>query len=58
MRTDLRLALLLIRGSDRREWWRVALTAVGAMGATGLALGATAIVSLRGQYNVPSRTGC
>ncbi|BAC73099.1 hypothetical protein AQJ43_24400 [Streptomyces avermitilis] len=57
MRTDLRLALLLIRGSDRREWWRVALTAVGAMGATGLALGATAIVSLRGQYNVPLANG-
>ncbi|MET8028440.1 FtsX-like permease family protein [Streptomyces avermitilis] len=57
MRTDLRLALLLIRGSDRREWWRVALTAVGAMGATGLALGAAAIVSLRGQYNVPLANG-
>ncbi|MGW7048558.1 ABC transporter permease, partial [Streptomyces avermitilis] len=57
MRTDLRLALLLIRGSDRREWWRVALTAVGAMGATGLALGAAAIVSLRGQYNVPFANG-
>ncbi|WP_332108896.1 ABC transporter permease [Streptomyces gossypiisoli] len=50
--SDLRLAWLLIRGSDRREWWRVGLTVVGAGLATGFALGAVAIASLEGQYSV------
>ncbi len=48
MRTDLRLAWLLVRGSDRQEWWRIALTAVGAMCATGLGLAAAALASVRG----------
>lgn len=51
MRTDLRLALLLTRGSDRREWWRVALTAVGAALGT-LCLAAVAVASLQGQYSM------
>ncbi|WP_324614213.1 hypothetical protein [Streptomyces kebangsaanensis] len=50
MRTDLRLAWLLVRGSDRQERWRIALTAVGAMCATGLALAAAVLASVRGQY--------
>ncbi|MEW2297415.1 ABC transporter permease [Streptomyces sp. NPDC006743] len=51
MRTDLRLAWLLVRGSGRRESWRIALTAAGAMCATGLALAAVALAALgEGQY--------
>ncbi|MGP4050986.1 FtsX-like permease family protein [Streptomyces sp. 2A115] len=57
MRTDLRLAWLLTRGSDRREWWRVTLTAVGALLATGFALGAVALGSLQGQYSVSFGNG-
>ncbi|MFF3447380.1 ABC transporter permease [Streptomyces sp. NPDC002667] len=52
MTTDLRIALLLTRGSDRREWWRVALTAVGAALATGLCQAAVAVASLQGQYSM------
>ncbi|MEV6193355.1 FtsX-like permease family protein [Streptomyces sp. NPDC051920] len=57
MRTDLRIALLLTRGSDRREGWRVALTAVGAALATGLCLAAVAVAALRGQYSIPLAHG-
>ncbi|WP_413757271.1 FtsX-like permease family protein [Streptomyces sp. MMBL 11-3] len=53
MTGDLRLAWLLTRGSDRREWWRVALTAVGAALATGLGLAAAAVASLDGQVSTP-----
>ncbi|MFJ3665197.1 FtsX-like permease family protein [Streptomyces sp. NPDC090106] len=53
MRADVRLAWLLTRGSDRREWWRVLLTAVGAALATGLGLVVAALVSLEGQRTVP-----
>ncbi|MFE1796625.1 FtsX-like permease family protein [Streptomyces sp. NPDC059517] len=51
MTGDLRLAWLLTRGSDRREWWRVTLTAVGAALATGLGLAAVAVASVRGQVS-------
>ncbi len=57
LRADLRLAWLLTRGSDRREWWRVALTAVGAALATGFALAALAIASVRGYRDVPLGNG-
>lgn len=57
MRTELRLALLLTRGSDRREWWRVTLTAVGAGLATGFALAAAAVASLDGQNSVSLGNG-
>ncbi|WP_371660002.1 FtsX-like permease family protein [Streptomyces sp. NBC_00280] len=57
LRADARLAWLLTRGSDRREWWRVALTAVGAALATGFALAAVAIASIRGQYSVSFGSG-
>ncbi|MEU9289632.1 ABC transporter permease [Streptomyces sp. NPDC048275] len=57
MKTELRLALLLTRGSDRREWWRVTLTAVGAGLATGFGLAAVAVASLQGQYHVSLAAG-
>ncbi|MFG3166759.1 ABC transporter permease [Streptomyces sp. NPDC048200] len=57
MRTDLGLALLLTRGSDRREWWRVTLTAAGAALATGLGLTAVAVLSIRGSRRVPVADG-
>ncbi|MQY32463.1 hypothetical protein SRB17_04120 [Streptomyces sp. RB17] len=49
---DARLAWRLVRGSDRREWWRLGLTAAGAALATGFALAAVALASLHGQYQV------
>ncbi|MFI7399273.1 FtsX-like permease family protein [Streptomyces sp. NPDC049541] len=52
MRADLQLAWLLTRGSDRREGWRVLLTAVGAALATGLGLVIVALLSLDGQLTV------
>ncbi|MDN0196879.1 FtsX-like permease family protein [Streptomyces sp. S.PNR 29] len=52
MRADVRLAFELTRGSDRREWWRIALTATGAALATGFALATVALTSLRGSYDV------
>jgi hypothetical protein len=55
--TDVRMAWLLTRGSDRREWWRVGLTAVGAALATGFALAAVCLASLQGQYAVPVGAG-
>ena len=57
MRTDLRLALLLSRGSNRREWWRTLLTAVGAALATGFGLAAVAIGSLRGYHRSSIASG-
>jgi hypothetical protein len=57
MRADLRLAWLLTRGSDRREWWRVTLTAIGAALATGIGLVIAAIVPLRGQYSMSVADG-
>jgi hypothetical protein len=54
---DLRLAWLLTRGSDRREWWRVGLTAVGAALATGIGLAVVALQSLDGFYAVSFGSG-
>ncbi|MFI6543677.1 ABC transporter permease [Streptomyces prunicolor] len=56
-RADLRLAWLLTRGSDRREWWRVGLTAFGAALATGIGLGVVALLSLDGFYSVSFGSG-
>lgn len=53
MIADLRLAWLLTRGSNRREWWRVTLTAVGAALATGFGLAAVAVASVEGQVSTP-----
>ncbi|WP_327345743.1 FtsX-like permease family protein [Streptomyces europaeiscabiei] len=49
---DLRLAVLLTQGSDRREWWRVTLTGLGAALATGFAMAAGVLTSLDGHYRV------
>ncbi|MFC9507142.1 FtsX-like permease family protein [Streptomyces sp. NPDC057002] len=57
LRADLRIAWELTRGSDRGEWWRVTLTATGAALATGFALTAVALASLRGSYDVPYAAG-
>ncbi|MGW0864639.1 FtsX-like permease family protein [Streptomyces sp. NPDC002611] len=57
MRADVRLAWELTRGSDRGEWWRVTLTATGAALATGFALTAVALASLRGQHRVGYAAG-
>lgn len=58
MGADLRLAWLLTRGSDRREWWRVTLTAVGAALATGIGLAVAALGALQGrQYAVSFGSG-
>ncbi|KJK41675.1 membrane protein [Streptomyces variegatus] len=57
LRSDLRLAWELTRGSGRGEWWRVALTATGAALATGFALAAVALASLRGWHRVPVAAG-
>ncbi|MFJ8081192.1 ABC transporter permease [Streptomyces sp. NPDC096205] len=54
---DLRLARLLVSGSDRREWWRIALTAFGALLATGFALAATVLAAMEGQYRVSVGNG-
>lgn len=54
---DLRLALLLIRGSDRREWWRVTLTGLGAALAAAFGMAAAALASLEGQYRVNMADG-
>ncbi|MFE7842917.1 ABC transporter permease [Streptomyces sp. NPDC057474] len=54
---DLRLALLLTRGSDRREWWRVALTGLGAALATAFGLAAGVLASLEGHHSVDMAAG-
>jgi hypothetical protein len=52
VRTELRLARLLVAGSDRREWWRITLTAFGALLATGFALVAVVLGALRGHHPI------
>ncbi|CAM5592302.1 hypothetical protein [Streptomyces canus] len=54
---DLRLAWLLTRGSDRREWWRIGLTVVGAALATGIGLAVAALNSLDGYHAVSFGAG-
>ncbi|MGW0879328.1 FtsX-like permease family protein [Streptomyces sp. NPDC002671] len=51
MTSDLRLAWLLTRRSDRQEWWRVTLTGIGAALATGLGLVIAVIAPMDGQYS-------
>ncbi|WP_043494973.1 FtsX-like permease family protein [Streptomyces viridosporus] len=51
LRSDLRLAWRLTRGSDRQEWWRITLTALGAALAAGFALAAGVLASLRGGHH-------
>jgi len=52
MKVDLRLAWLLTRGSDRREWWRALLTTVGAVLATGLGLVIAVLVPMTGHHHI------
>ncbi|MFI6404530.1 ABC transporter permease [Streptomyces sp. NPDC050548] len=54
---DLRLAWLLTRGSDRREWWRVLLTAVGAALAAGLGQVVAVLLPLKGHHTVSEGGG-
>ncbi|MFG2542078.1 FtsX-like permease family protein [Streptomyces sp. NPDC048594] len=49
---DVRLARQFVSGSDRREWWRIALTAAGAALATGFALAAVTLASAPDGYTV------
>lgn len=53
MRADAHIAWMLVRGSDRREWWRISLTAVGALLATVFALAAITVAAVRGQVSIP-----
>lgn len=57
MRADVRIAWILARGSERREWWRILLTALGALAATGFALGAVTIAAVPGQVSIPYAHG-
>ncbi|MFF9396736.1 hypothetical protein [Streptomyces griseoluteus] len=57
MRADLRLAWLLTNGSDRREWWRIGLTAVGAACVAAFGAMASAVASVRGYTNLPVAHG-
>ncbi|MFE4212866.1 FtsX-like permease family protein [Streptomyces sp. NPDC056844] len=57
MRADIRMAWTLTRGSGRREGWRIALTALGALAATGFALAAVAVAAVRGQVSIPFAHG-
>ncbi|MGW4227743.1 FtsX-like permease family protein [Streptomyces sp. NPDC004980] len=53
MKADIRIAWILARGSERREWWRILLTALGALAVTGFALGAVTIAAVPGQVSIP-----
>ncbi|MFF8092082.1 FtsX-like permease family protein [Streptomyces sp. NPDC016675] len=55
--TDVRLARQLVRGSDRREWWRISLTAAGAALATGCALAAVTLASVPAGHTVSAFHG-
>ncbi|MFF6938218.1 FtsX-like permease family protein [Streptomyces sp. NPDC008312] len=57
MRADIRMAWTLTRGSGRGEGWRIALTALGALAATGFALAAVAVAAVRGQVSIPFAHG-
>ncbi|WP_329454037.1 ABC transporter permease [Streptomyces sp. NBC_01497] len=57
MRAELRLAWLLTSGSDRREWWRIGLTGVGAAGLAACGGMAAAVASIRGYANLPVAHG-
>ncbi|MFD9497956.1 FtsX-like permease family protein [Streptomyces sp. NPDC060035] len=57
MKADVRIAWILARGSERREGWRIVLTTLGALAATGFALGAVAIAAVPGQVSIPYAHG-
>ncbi|WP_103514648.1 hypothetical protein [Streptomyces sp. SM10] len=57
MKADIRIAWILARGSERREWWRVSLTFLGALLATGFGLAAVTIAAVPGQMSIPYAHG-
>ncbi|MEU9064926.1 ABC transporter permease [Streptomyces sp. NPDC048430] len=57
MRSDIRIAWTLARGSERREWWRISLTFLGALLATGFALAAATVAAVQGQVSIPYAHG-
>ncbi|WP_030905962.1 hypothetical protein [Streptomyces sp. NRRL F-5126] len=57
MRADLQLAWLLTSGSNRREWWRIGLTAVGAAGVAVLGAVAATVVSVHGYVHLSFADG-
>ncbi|MFC5173243.1 hypothetical protein [Streptomyces mutomycini] len=57
MKADIRIAWTLARGSERREWWRISLTLLGALLATGFALAAVTIAAVPGQVSIPYAHG-
>ncbi|MBM7439727.1 ABC transporter permease [Streptomyces sp. HB132] len=57
MKADIRIAWILARGSDRREWWRLSLTLLGALLATGFALVAVTVAAVPGQVSIPYAHG-
>ncbi|MFD5874838.1 FtsX-like permease family protein [Streptomyces sp. NPDC060322] len=57
MRSDIRIAWILARGSERREWWRLSLTLLGALLATAFALAAVTIAAVPGQVSIPYAHG-
>ena len=50
LRGDALLAWALLRGSPRSEWWRLALTALGAALGTGFALAAAVVAVIGTRY--------
>ncbi|MEV3933846.1 ABC transporter permease [Streptomyces sp. NPDC049944] len=57
MKADIRIAWILARGSERREWWRLSLTLLGALLATGFGLAAVTIAAVPGQMSIPYAHG-
>lgn len=57
MKADIRIAWILARGSERREWWRISLTLLGALLATGFALAAVTVAAVPGQVSIPYAHG-
>ncbi|MDF6017641.1 MULTISPECIES: FtsX-like permease family protein [unclassified Streptomyces] len=57
MKADIRIAWILARGSERREWWRASLTLIGALLATGFALAAVTVAAVSGQVSIPYAHG-
>lgn len=57
MKADIRIAWILARGSEHREWWRISLTLSGALLATGFALAAATIAAVQGQVSIPYAHG-
>lgn len=57
MKADIRIAWILARGSERREWWKASLTLIGALLATGSALAAVTVAAVSGQVSLPYAHG-